>query len=279
MILEYCLVPKTVIDKILDSNINIIKESKNIVSKSPVDHESFLSVLKKSFKSKSQYNKAYEVYNWLKINVKDLSLLNSGEILSPIRDLNILDFIRDVTTKNKNINTNLLNIYKVFIAITNIPLIYIDNMNIRRIVAPNTHFDINKISKSQNINKSPSIKKRKLDYTSPSNISKKIKKHSLSNLESVDNTDGNINASNSHSGETSNELSPESTGNIRDNEKFIADAYKMYTPTNIKHHPISKRVTRSQNINSNINLKKGSGLKYTTIKPKINQKYIKWISY
>ena len=199
MIVEYCLIPKSIVDKHVlkdnDKNINEkeIKIKRTEITKlpykSPNEYRHSLDEQIKKSVSKKNIDKTISLYNWLLENVQGLEYLKNGQLLSPISDLNLIDFFKDIYSNKKNIPEEKINIYRLFTSIISLPAYFIDNKFIKSKIYPN--YDNN--DNNNNDNNAANSRKRKLQSPSPINVSKKIRKkikHRDSNK--FDNSDDDI---------------------------------------------------------------------------------------
>ena len=141
---EFCLIPKKIVE---DLNLNqTVENNKNnvyLVSKKistlPYSNPSeYNSDLKDPLKSilKTNFDKGYTIFLWLKDNEKKFQYLKNGDLLAPITDLNILTFINDAVSKTKSISKDQMNKYKLFISITNMPEYLILNTKLKEYLYP-----------------------------------------------------------------------------------------------------------------------------------------------
>ena len=109
LIQEMCIIPKNILQNLIESKeVNILrKDVKPISSENKnVNNINLENELKKSFTSKIKLEKALDLYSWILRNVKNLELQTNGDVLSPIRNINILNFIKDVySNSKKNLKT------------------------------------------------------------------------------------------------------------------------------------------------------------------------------
>ena len=196
MIVEYCLIPKSVVDKhgLKHNNenkteINIERtEITKLPYNSPNDYRHPLDEQIKKSLSKKNIDKTISLYNWLLENVQGLEYLKNGQLLSPIKDLNLIDFFKDIYSNKTKIPEEKINIYRLFASIISLPAYFIDNKFIKSKIYPN--YDEN--GNNNNVVKSRKLK-RKLESPSPENISKKIKsKIKDKNTDKYDNSDTDI---------------------------------------------------------------------------------------
>lgn len=242
MIVEYCLVPKTLVEKqnlkndeekINDNEIAILKkEVTKLPYKSPNEYRSSLKEQITKSVSKNKVEKAITLHNWLLENVQGLEYLKDGQLLSPINGVNLIEFISDIYSNKRIFPEEKTNIYRLFSSITSLPQYFIDNKFLKNKLYPNYDEKIDNDTISE-------TRKRKLDFPSPENISKKIKKK----IESK----------------------------IKDEEKFIDKYYMERVETPKKIMNLRSRVPRKGASQKKI-------LKLVTIKkPSLTKK--SWINY
>ena len=141
---EFCLIPKKIVE---DLNLNqTVKNNKNnvyLVSKKistlPYSNPSeYNSDLKDPLKSilKTNFDKGYTIFLWLKDNEKNFQYLKNGDLLAPISDLNILTFITDAVSKTKFISKDQMIKYKILISLTKMPKYLILNTKLREYLYP-----------------------------------------------------------------------------------------------------------------------------------------------
>ena len=167
---ELCLVPKNILENILASKeTNLLKKE---VVDSPFDDKTskpnLENDIKNLFTMKIKVDNALNLYNWIYKNVKDLSLSSNGNVMSPLGNFNLIEFIKDVHSSTKNFTNDKLGLYKVWVAIIDLPIHFIKNEFIKNYIFPN-HFD-----KYDEI--SPKSNKRKLAFEKPINLPKRDKK-------------------------------------------------------------------------------------------------------
>lgn len=247
MIVEYCLIPKSLVEKQIlkneekkenDNEIAVLrKEITKLPYKSPNEYKSSLKEQITKSISKNKVEKAITLHNWLLENVQGLEYLKNGQLLSPINGLNLIEFIKDIYSNKKIIPEEKINIYRLFSSITSLPEYFIDNKFLKNKLYPN--YD----EKSDN-DTIPETRKRKVNFPSPVNISKKIKNKIESNI-------------------TDKEL--------LDKEKFIDKWYEERVETPKKQMNLRSRVSKKGASKKNI-------LKFvTTKKPLLTKK--SWIHY
>ena len=166
---ELCLVPKNILENILASReVNLLKKEKLV---SPFDNKiskpNLENNIKSLFSGKIKLDSALNLYNWTVKNVRDLSLSSNGNVISPLANFNLIEFIKDVHSSSKNFTKDKLGLYKVWVAIVDLPIHFIKNEFIKNYIFPN-HFD-----KNEQI--SPKTNKRKLIFENPINSPKREK--------------------------------------------------------------------------------------------------------
>ena len=170
MIEEYCLVPKGIIKSLISKENEIFIKEKNISQQpfvSSEDYKPSLSIqLNKLFKTKDKKEKALSLYSWIIDNVEGIEYLPSGELLSPMKGINLLDFIKDVHSSVKTFPKEILDKYKVFSSLIKLPNYLIDNDQIGTYLYPHNG-GLNKPTKSG--------EKRKISFINPKNKKKKAK--------------------------------------------------------------------------------------------------------
>ena len=241
---EMCIVPKNILQNLIESKeVNILQKNikpelnlKNNENKINLESE-LKRIIKPKFKLK-----AIDLYNWIIRNVKELELQSNGDILSPIKNINLLTFIEDVYSNKKTFSKDTLNLYKVWVSYINLPHRYIQNNTIKNYIFPNLMSDKEVLTDFESYKK-VSGNKRKLSFSDPTNISKKNKN---------DNDENSIGLN-------------ESPPDARNLEKYIN---KKYNET-----VVTPALTRSKSkINTNVNL--GHGIIFTKSRP-----VYKWINY
>lgn len=237
MILELCLVPKNIIDNLLDSDINVAsKNVKKVNFENKIKkNENLYPIINSTFKAKSKQEKAKNLYAWILHNVSGFETLENGEIISPLKNINILDFMQDIFSNSTKFSKEKLNLYKIFISIIDIPHFYIDNKIIKKYLFPNI------INNDKEINISKTSKKRKIETILNKSPEKKIKNDEFS-YENVNDDDDDIT-------DEDNDYDGNETVKA---EKYIDKKYRAY-PGRIR-----KKTE-----------KYGSGIKYTKRKPQI----------
>ena len=177
MVEELCLVPKRVINELIDSKTLASSQSKDEVTIQKrfvnIDKEKQTSLdleneIKRLFKSRDKTEKALRTYSWISKNAPGVEILSNGHIIKPIQNINILDFFKDIYSSSKSISKETLNMYKILIALLDLPIEYIDNEKIKNFVldikTPLNPATKRKLSSESSPN--PSIK-RKLPFTTP----------------------------------------------------------------------------------------------------------------
>ena len=246
---EMCIVPKNILQNLIESKeVNILQKNikpelnlKNNENKINLESE-----LKRIIKPKIKL-KAIDLYNWIIRNVKELELQSNGDILSPIKNINLLTFIEDVYSNKKTFSKDTLNLYKVWVSYINLPHRYIQNNTIKNYIFPNLMSDKELLTDFASYKKiSDNKNKRKLSFSDPINISKK-------KIKNDDDDDENSIGLN------------ETPPDARNLEKYIN---KKYNET-----VVTPAITRSRSkISTNVNL--GHGIIFTKSSP-----VYKWINY
>ena len=112
-----------------------------------LDHE-----IKKLFRSKEKYQKAINAYSWILSNVPGIEISENGQIISPMKSINILDFLKHIYSENKTFSNDILELYKIWIALIDFPQHFVNNLRIK-----NYAYSEDDITKSNNL-------KRKLSF-------------------------------------------------------------------------------------------------------------------
>ena len=167
---ELCLVPKNILENVLASKeTNLLRKDRIIAPfntintlKPNLEHD-----LKKIFPTKIKLDNALDLYNWIYTNVKDLSLSVNGNVNSPLANFNLIEFIKDVNSTTKNFTKDKLDLYKVWIAMIDLPIHFIKNEFIKNHIFPNHYSE-----KNESLAKSA---KRKITFVKPVSSSKKRK--------------------------------------------------------------------------------------------------------
>ena len=138
MFLEYCLVPTDIINKVLNSDINIINSTNKKENIDDVSNNNFITTLKNTFKKKNQYDKIILIYNWMVNNISNLSVLENGIITSPLKDFDLIQFFKDIISNKQKFVKERINIFRIFTTIGKFPLEFIDNKSIKNMLSPNS---------------------------------------------------------------------------------------------------------------------------------------------
>ena len=134
---ELCLVPKQVIDKMLlpvstppasPDKVSILKREERVL---PNHKPSLEAEINRLFTSKQKISKALETYSWILKYVPGVEISSKGHVMRPMKNINILDFLKDIYSGVKTFPKQKLEIYKIWIAITDIPAKFIENPRIR----------------------------------------------------------------------------------------------------------------------------------------------------
>ena len=138
---ELCLVPKNILEDVLASKESTLLRRDEISA--PFNTMSINNIkpnlennLKNIFSSKIKLDNALELYNWIYTNVKDLTLSVNGNVNSPLSNFNLIDFIKDVNSTTKNFTKDKLDLYKVWVAMIDLPIHFIKNEYIKKSYIP-----------------------------------------------------------------------------------------------------------------------------------------------
>lgn len=185
---ELCLILKRIVDDLLKkpeikpvNSISITKKQENIISNYKPDLK---NEIRKIFKNKRKYNRAIESYLWLLSNVPGIEISENGQMISPMKSINILDFLKHVYSESKSIPSDTLELYKIFVALTDFPDKFIDNLKIKKYVY--SEF-VNPNKDNMNIE----VKSRKRKLTFPQMSIPKIAKSDKYDVLNDDNDDLN----------------------------------------------------------------------------------------
>ena len=100
MIKEYCLVPKSIADKIMinkeDKDFHIINRFSETSDNNSEDQLNLEELIKKNI-PKTKHEKSLSFYNFLR-NIPILEYLPNGELIAPIKNINLIEFIKDVVS-------------------------------------------------------------------------------------------------------------------------------------------------------------------------------------
>ena len=182
---ELCLIPKSIVEKLIPSkplvandtsdNIKILEKKTNIFPSK--NHKSDLTLeISKIFTSENKSQKALNVYSWMVNNTPDIEISANGQLIKPLKQINIFDFIKDIYSANKKFKKDKLELYKIFIAWIDLPSTFIDNITIKNYA----------FSEIKNKNQGT---KRKLPFSNARNV--KVKKNDAE-TDTDDKEDGNI---------------------------------------------------------------------------------------
>ena len=202
---ELCLIPKSIVEKIIPSkpliandtsdNIKILAERTNIFPSK--NHKSDLTLeISKIFTSENKSQKALNVYSWMVNNTPDIEISANGQLIKPLKQINIFEFIKDIYSATKKFNRDKLELYKIFIAWIDLPSTFIDNITIKNYA----------FSEIKNKNQGT---KRKLPFSNARNV--KVKKNDAE-TDTDDREDSNI----TDEGETSPVSIPEFNKLLKD---------------------------------------------------------------
>ena len=222
------------VDKILSSDVNVnVKNKINTNSNqnntpSEKSKQNLYSAIDRLFKTPSKNSNAKNLYSWILLNVKDFETTENGNIITPLKNINIFDFMKDIFSKTSYFTSEKLNIYKIFVSIIDLPSNFIENKTIREYIFPNTKIDNVKV----NVPLTPKYEQgTKRKYHQPSD----------SDNESV----------------TSPTLTPARAKTMK-LEKWVSRAKKQY-PTRLR---VRQNITGSGSNNNNTNFKKDNVLKW-----------------
>ena len=180
MIQELCLIPKSIVDKLQFSNVNIIDKKTKMMTNSESGSSADLhNLIKLEFKSKVKYKKALELYEWILQNVKEFKATSTGDVIAPLSNFNIIQFMKDIFSGVTHFSKDSLNLYKVWVSMVNLPVQFIDNKTIKNNLYANISSDIK-----------PSLKR---EFPWPEQTTNEMKKF-RSNIVNYD-TDGTDNVS------------------------------------------------------------------------------------
>ena len=137
MIQELCLIPKPIIDRILlntPDNVSILKSEKKIISNNTID---FRNEIEFFFNVRQKRLKALDAYSWILKNVPGFEITPEGNVITPLKNINILHFLRDIYSGIKTFPKNKLDLYKIWISLIDFPNKFIDNDKIKDFVFSN----------------------------------------------------------------------------------------------------------------------------------------------
>ena len=153
------------VDKILSSDVNIkLKNKIDTNSNQQKSNQNLYSAIDRLFKTPQKNANAKNLYSWILLNVKDFEALENGNVITPLKNINIFDFMKDIFSKTSKFTSEKLNIYKIFVSIIDLPSNFIENKSIREYLFPN----IDKPSTSFVIPKFSPNKKRKYMHSTDS---------------------------------------------------------------------------------------------------------------
>ena len=135
VIQEFCLIPKKIINDLLNKSkidpintISIIKKQENIFSSKKPDLK---DEIKKIFKNQQKYEKAISAYNWFLSNVPGIEINENGQVINPMKTINILEFLKHIYSESKTFQVDTLKLYKIWIALTDLPEKFVENSRIK----------------------------------------------------------------------------------------------------------------------------------------------------
>ena len=143
----FCIVPKKIMEdftnrsllnnenpEVNENSILLDKKQKPFSEKKLPDLSIEISNL---FLSGVKVKKAQEIYSWVLNNASEvIEISATGEILRPIKDINILVFLKDILSATKHFPKEKLEKYRIFSALINIPKLYLQNQKILNFIYP-----------------------------------------------------------------------------------------------------------------------------------------------
>ena len=117
MIQEICLVPKKIIDDVVkksiinSSNSVSILKRENIVNSLNSKPDLEVNIKKIFNNNKQKFDKAIEAYSWILNNVPGIDISINGQVINPMKSINILDFLKDIYPGAKNISREKIQLY------------------------------------------------------------------------------------------------------------------------------------------------------------------------
>ena len=153
---EFCLIPKKLVESLnLNKSGQNRKENVYILNKTTsvlpyIKPSEYRIDLKDQLKTilKSKFDKGYSLYLWLKENETNLEYMKNGDLIAPISNLNIINFINDAVSKSKSLTQEQMNKYKLFTNIVNLPEYFIENEKMKEYLYPNS-ISLNNIPKNR----------------------------------------------------------------------------------------------------------------------------------
>ena len=252
---ELCLIPSNLVNDILNSDTSVaanIKKTDFVSNDNFTKRENLYPIIKSVFKTKAKLEKANNLYSWILKTYPEFEVSPSGDVIQPMKNINFLDFLRDIFSNSGNISKEKLNLYKIFTSIIDMPHYYIDNKLIKNYLYPN--LTKNEISFSKP-NLKPNLKRKK-EEDDELQFSENDDLKTMNLYDSDD--DAYMRAPAKSQKKVSNSKDVEKL------EKFIDKEYKIATP-------IRRVSARKRN-------KTGSGIFFTKVKP-YKKKQIKWLSF
>ena len=142
---EYCLIPKKIVNDIINKNSDEIDNSNPLNSapvvinkKQSIFSEKILPDLNEEisslFTSPIEIKKAKNIYLWIKNNSHDIEISSNGDMIAPLKDINILDFLKDILSGIKNFTYDKLEKYRIFVALLNLPKEFLQNETIHNFI-------------------------------------------------------------------------------------------------------------------------------------------------
>ena len=181
MVQEFCIIPKKIISNLMDNsyeknngdNISILKREKKTFNDS--SNQELKSDIKNIFiNNKVKLEKASNAYLWILNNVPGVEISSNGQVINPMKSINIIDFLKDIYSNAKNISKNKLDSYKIWISLIDFPEKFVDNIKIKDHVYGETR-NITEIIKGNkrklpfHHNLTPHIKKKEKIYNKNDN--------------------------------------------------------------------------------------------------------------
>ena len=257
MVQEFCILPRKIVSNFVNKHnikdkhaVSILKREKKPLN--DLTNPDLQSDIKNIFiNNKVKLEKASTAYSWILDNVPGVEISSNGQVINPMKSINILEFLKDIYSNAKNISKEKLDSYKIWISLIDFPEKFVDNSKIKNHIYEETRntLEIEKGNKRKlpfHHNLTPHIKKKEKIYKEENND------NALNNNNNVDNSNTD---ENDHNEETPVE--------IEDFHSFIED----YTKT-----PEYKKTSR--NLRSKSQKKLESEKKYGS-----GRKIFKWINY
>ena len=154
---ELCLIPSNLVNDILNSDTSVaanIKKTDFVSNNNFTKRENLYPIIKSVLKTKVKLDKANNLYSWILKTYPEFEVSPSGDVIQPMKNINFLDFLRDIFSNSSQISKEKLNLYKIFTSIIDMPHYYVDNKLIKNYLYPN--LTKNEISFSK-----PNLKRKK----------------------------------------------------------------------------------------------------------------------